>query len=64
MSQHVFKVGMRCIYDKGQALVDTLDDKNNVALVRDQHTGNLHTRAYNDLYPDDDQFHSESDTYY
>ncbi|GDY26325.1 MULTISPECIES: hypothetical protein [unclassified Agarivorans] len=64
MSDHTFKVGMNCIYENGEAVIDKLDEVNRVALIRDQHTGNLHTRHTYELYPDDAQFHSDSDTYY
>ncbi|MGY5451425.1 hypothetical protein ACVFI8_10840 [Agarivorans sp. MS3-6] len=64
MSHHIFKIGIRCVYDNGEAIVDKIDEVNSVALIRDQQTGLLHARHMHELYPDDAQFHSEQDTYY
>ncbi|WP_026971097.1 hypothetical protein [Aliagarivorans marinus] len=64
MDQTKARTGMRCIYDHGYAVIDRIDKINRLAIIRDQHTGEFHTRSMNELFPDDEQYHYRHDQYY
>jgi hypothetical protein len=64
MDNKSMRQGMHCRCPDGSGVIERMDQLHGTAIVRDDHSGIPHEWNCDQLEIQDEQFHSEKDSYY